>query len=305
MIQNNKKQIDLNFLLILCGLPGSGKSIFAQKLREKLGATYSNIDLISIIDNDEIRFKEFGNIFSPDNENKVREISLKNIQNKLFEKNIVISDDVNYFVGMRHQIMKIAVDNNIPYFIIHISTPLTISLDWNKKRKKPIAEKIIHKIHEKFDIPGNKYKWDTPILSIDLSREDLDNSIEPLIKLIIRDFKKQKNLYDEKEIVLKNKPFSTIDELTRKFLNFYTSSFQDPTTDSKKIDPVKVEINFLIKNNINIKNAYNEIFHKYGKSFELINNLRRKFVENNKKDIEAIDKLKKDLEKFLKYLLQK
>ncbi|MHA1487012.1 MAG: AAA family ATPase, partial [Promethearchaeota archaeon] len=95
---NNKT----NFLIILVGLPASGKTTFAYKLKEKLESDFQNN--VKIIDPDIIRDKAFPNRFDFKNEPKIREKNIKSVRKHLIEGHIVISDDLNYYSSMRHDL---------------------------------------------------------------------------------------------------------------------------------------------------------------------------------------------------------
>jgi len=121
---------------------------------------------------------------------------------------------------MRHNLKEIADNLGIKFFIIHIATPLKTCLSWNKKRGKPIPNKIIKKIHKKFDT-FDKYSWDYPIIEYDPSRnhsnkaileETLNTTIEKLIfeltsKREIEKLRKDSNIDNEK-----------LDRVTRKIV---------------------------------------------------------------------------------------
>ncbi|MHA2325294.1 MAG: hypothetical protein ACXACB_07840, partial [Promethearchaeota archaeon] len=88
--------------------------------------------------------------------------------------------DLNYYSSMRHDLKKLADNFHIKLFIIYISTPFNVCIKWNNTRKKPIPNKIIKKIHQKFD-KFTKYNWDSPVAEYDLSQiKDLEVKAEEL-----------------------------------------------------------------------------------------------------------------------------
>jgi O-phosphoseryl-tRNA(Sec) kinase len=95
---------------------------------------------------------------------------------------------------MRHDLKLIADKLNVKYFIIHISTPLTICLRRNEERGKSIPNKVIHNIYNKFD-NFDKYKWDTPFETYDFT--DVSNLLQFLDTLNERI---ALNLKEEKKI---------------------------------------------------------------------------------------------------------
>jgi len=156
-----------NFLICLVGLPASGKTTFAYQLKETIEKLIENFDVI-IIDPDKIRNQLSPKKFDYRKEQIVRERNFKAIYASLQDKNIVISDDLNYYSSMRHDLKEIADKLEVKFFIIHITTPLKTCLNWNKKRGKPIPNKVIKKVYNKFD-KFDKYNWDYPIIEYDPS----------------------------------------------------------------------------------------------------------------------------------------
>ena len=177
--------VNRNFLICLTGLPASGKTTFAKSLKLILEKRLTDLS-VQIIDPDIIRYTIAPNKFDYNLEPIVRERNLAEISAELSKGKVVISDDLNYYSSMRHDLKILAENFNINFFIIYISTPFETCLKWNKKRGKPIPNEIIGKIYEKFDDFG-KYKWDYPVLKIDVSRiKDLNNEIEDFLDELIQ-----------------------------------------------------------------------------------------------------------------------
>ena len=199
-----------NFLICLVGLPASGKTTFAYQLKGTIEKIVENFKVI-IIDPDKIRVQLSPKKFDHSKEQIVRERNFEAIYTSLKENNIVISDDLNYYSSMRHDLKEIADKLEIKFFIIHIATPLKTCLSWNKKRGKLIPNRVIKKVYNKFDTFG-KYSWDYPIIEYDPSRnhsnkgkleEILNTTIEKLIfeltsKRKIEKLSKDSNIDNEK-----------------------------------------------------------------------------------------------------------
>ncbi|MFX1392393.1 MAG: AAA family ATPase [Promethearchaeota archaeon] len=208
-----------NFLICLTGLPASGKSTFANMLKELIEERFINLKVI-IIDPDTIREKIVPGEFDHSKEQKVRNNNLKLIKKALKSGFIVISDDLNYYTSMRHDLKNIAENMGLKYFIIHISTPLEICIKWNEKRSKPIPNSVIYNINKKFDDFGN-YNWDIPLASYDLSQlKDLNQTVEKLIEIINQNLIILKKRTKKKEDIKKisNIDNEKLDRITRKIV---------------------------------------------------------------------------------------
>lgn len=252
-----------NFLICLVGLPASGKTTFAHQLKETIEKIIENFDVI-IIDPDKIRNQLSPKKFDYRKEQIVRERNFKAIGASLQDKNIVISDDLNYYSSMRHDLKEIADKLEIKFFIIHIATPLKTCLSWNKKRGKPIPNRVIKKVYNKFDI-FDKYSWDYPIIEYDPSHnhsnkgkleEILNTIIEKLIfeltsKRKIEKVSKDSNIDNEK-----------LDRITRKIVG---DLLRNPMYKSLK-NKIIVFRKLFIKDNLNRPISEGEIsisFKKY------------------------------------------
>lgn len=178
---------NFNFLIILVGLPASGKSTLAKCICKQLIEKYNiDDDQISIVDPDLIRnlLTDNNDDFDYNKEPQIREEALNKVQIELKTKNIVISDDLNYYHSMRRDLRMIAEDLNVPYFIVYVSTPIKICLDWNIIRGSPIPEDVIYVINEKLD-KFDRYNWDKPTFSVDLSKiNNIQETTLEILKII-------------------------------------------------------------------------------------------------------------------------
>jgi tRNA uridine 5-carbamoylmethylation protein Kti12 len=189
--------VNKNFIICLTGLPASGKTTFANSLKLILEKSLANFTT-KIIDPDVIRQKIAPNKFNYKLEPTVRKQNLTEVGKELTKGNVVISDDLNYYSSMRHDLKNLADDFNVKFFIIYISTPFETCLEWNKKRVKPIPSKIIERIHKKFDDFG-KYNWDYPEAKFDISQiKDLNKEIEDLVNILIKKISISKKILEEK-----------------------------------------------------------------------------------------------------------
>lgn len=199
--------INKNFLICLVGLPASGKTTFAKILKSAIEKKYNNLD-VRIIDPDIIRLSMISNKFDYEKEHIIRKENLKKIRSELNKGHIVISDDLNYYSSMRHDLKEIADTLNIDFFIIHIATPIEICLKWNEKRGEPIPSMVIKRIHEKFD-NFNRYKWDVTDAVYDLSQMiELNSLVEDFLENVLVEGNNKK--FELKSLEMK-KEFSNLD----------------------------------------------------------------------------------------------
>ena len=219
-----------NFLICLTGLPASGKSTFSNILKKKLSVIFKNTKII-IIDPDIIRKSLTNNEFDPNKETIVRDKNLREISNALSNGEIVISDDLNYYTSMRHDLKKIADLLNIPFFIIHVATPLENCLVWNDSRGRTIPNDVIRKIYSKFDY-FDKYQWDIPFYEFDPSEHDdlrkHANEITSKILSNLNNSRMEENNKIERDLK-SNILIERIEKITRQIVgNLLKNSKNDP-----------------------------------------------------------------------------
>jgi len=243
-----------NYLIILCGLPASGKSSFAKKFKHIYERTKDAIQ-VKIVDPDKIRVRLYSGVFNYKKEFSVRKRNLKEIQKALRKGFIVISDNLNYYVSMRHELKEIAEKLNLNYYIIHVATPIEQCLIWNEQRGKPIPDQIIRNIFEKFD-PFN-YSWDNPIDEFDFSKiENLNLKVKNLIQIINQDISLTLNqLKIKKKQKAKNSYNEKLDQITRIVINSFLKNSNNISYKSQILHLRKI----FIKQNLEKKLASSEI----------------------------------------------
>ena len=223
-----------NFLIILCGLPASGKSTFAQEIKELI-ETNSN-GIVNIVDPDLIRM-ELSPGFDFKMEKEVRQRNLTNVETFLKQGLITISDDLNYYSSMRHDLKDIAERLQKNYYIIHISTPIETCLKWNEVRGNPIPNNVILEVNKKFD-DFSKYQWDTPSLVLDMSKmNDLELKIANFLSSLELESKKR-HIKDSNS----NEFAEQMDTITRKIVS---KLFQDKNMLTKKSKILKLRKYFI------------------------------------------------------------
>lgn len=270
---------NLRFLIALVGLPASGKSTLANAVKKKMVEKFKiNEDHISIIDPDLIRsiITENGVEFDYTIEPKIRKKNLEKIRKELEQKKIVISDDLNYYRSMRHDLKLIANNLKIRFFIVHLSTPLKTCLEWNKKRGSIIPDEVIYKIQEKID-KFDRYNWDFPIYSVDLSiSKNLDevsneilNIIEINLNLLEESFQSLKIKKVGEKIENKKRE---LDVLTRKMVSKMLKE-QRIQSNGKTISNFRKQF---INKNVNSDLSVSELVNKFEK---LIRNKLEKLIK--------------------------
>ena len=168
------------FLLIFCGIPCSGKSTLAQTTAEKLEKEYDYSTVLVSSDTFRQMVPTYRRRFQPELEQFVRAATYRTIEEALKSRLITISDDINYYRSIRRQLKRIADRAKADFAIIYVNTPLEVALEWNKERGEPIPNSLIEEVYYKLDKPGEKYRWDTPLIVLDPSKNELEELAKAL-----------------------------------------------------------------------------------------------------------------------------
>ncbi|MFW9843846.1 MAG: AAA family ATPase [Candidatus Thorarchaeota archaeon] len=167
------------FILVLCGLPASGKSTLADAIQIALDHE------VEIVRTDDWRDDAYYTDWKPEKEKPVRQKALARVKELVTEGKSIIHDDTNYYTSMRHELFEIAVEKKCGFAIIHVSTPVLVALRWNQEREgTKIPDSVIHDVFERFDNPGSRYLWDTADLEVSLEIQEIERVIPEIVKVL-------------------------------------------------------------------------------------------------------------------------
>jgi len=209
------KRMENPFLIIFCGIPCSGKSTLAQKIADKLENEHGYSTVIVTSDAFRHMVPTYQRKFEPDLEQFIRGATYHTVQEALKSGLTVISDDINYYRSIRRQLKRISDLAKADYAIIYVNTPLEVALKWNKKRGEPIPNSLIEEIYYKLDKPGEKYRWDTPFLVLDPSKDELEELTKLVASKIHEKIGAKKGLIPKKELQKPSSYRANLDRETR------------------------------------------------------------------------------------------
>lgn len=129
-------------VLILQGLPASGKSTVAKNLVMEEGFVRVN--------KDDLRAMMYGDSFSKRSEKAVCSIRDKIINDTLKRGGNVVVDDTNFNHKHIAQITNIARNYKAEVEVRLIDTPVDVCIERNAKREKPIPEVAIYGMYNQY-----------------------------------------------------------------------------------------------------------------------------------------------------------
>jgi tRNA uridine 5-carbamoylmethylation protein Kti12 len=173
-------------VILLCGLPGAGKSTLARLFLDKQGA--SSIALIEYDDlQDSLLTIMKGEVFDEQHMLQAwkssRTLALQTLSERLDDSNtkFLFLDDNFYLQSMRKQIYQVcqnhitANNNNNTDRVIHfglvwMETPVDVCLERNQQRpqQRRVPDTVIHHMQHKWEAPGEKGAvWEKSVLRLD------------------------------------------------------------------------------------------------------------------------------------------
>jgi tRNA uridine 5-carbamoylmethylation protein Kti12 len=260
------------FLIILAGIPCSGKTELATILAKEL--EFSHCLPTVVVDPDKIRgmIPALSEHFDPQRESLVNSIALDIIEKSLRKKNIVISDDMNYYESARHRLVQIAKKHRIKYIIVYLTVSVETAKGRNAARASSIPEGIISEIAKSFDYPGAKYKWDRPSLVIDSEKASPEDAAKRVLQVVLSEIKegsakstdpigRSMEMRDQKTTTLSHFK-QALDESTRAILNeSFSSGKLDPELSRSASKMRKAFVNEAYRSSMTINDA-NSKFRK-------------------------------------------
>lgn len=162
-------------LIMMCGLPGSGKSCKAKTLSEKL-------DCI-VFSSDQIRKELFGDENSQENNNKVFRILHERVIGALKAGQNVIFDATNLNSRKRSAFLRQIKKIDCYKFCYLIPTPYEDCIKNNKKRERQVPELVIKNMYKSFQVPYYNEGFDDIIVDWSVLKRDKWNGDKAIYKL--------------------------------------------------------------------------------------------------------------------------
>ena len=131
-------------VVILSGLPGSGKTYHAKKLVDKGYKRINKDDIRAMVDNGK---------YSRTNEKLIKALRDAMIDTALLNGNNVVVDDTNFEKSHVRQISLIAGMNDADVEEKFINTPIALCLIRDKDREKSVGVDVIEGMYKRYLSP--------------------------------------------------------------------------------------------------------------------------------------------------------
>lgn len=141
-------------IIVMCGLPGSGKSTWVKNFIIKYHKILKSSKNIIVLSRDSIREELFGSRDDMEHEKEVSELFEKRLRAALLERASIIIDNTNIKFKTRERYRKLADEYGYSYFIKYIERPLVELYDARPGEK---WKGVIHRMLMEFEYPAGKY----------------------------------------------------------------------------------------------------------------------------------------------------
>lgn len=140
-------------ILILKGLPASGKSTFAKEMMEKEPNKWVRTN------KDDLRALIHGGKWSKQNEAFILNIRNSIISNALSEKKSVIVDDTNFAPSHEQEIKRIAnLYDNVEVEVKFFDVSIEECIARDAKRANPVGVSVIYEMYTRYIRPSKEYR---------------------------------------------------------------------------------------------------------------------------------------------------
>ena len=193
-------------VVLLCGVPGAGKSHFAREFVNLLMERGERCHLLSFDDFEMPRDRWDETTFKSSRITALEKIkdTLEASNNDSVESVKLVVDDLMYLSSMRHEVYRLARDLNIPIAVIWVNTSLETCLRRNSTRDSDIlvAPGAIRRIYESFEAPDPSLICDRVSYTVEEegTDEDAKSSAERINATIWKDLSvRKRELVNSKE----------------------------------------------------------------------------------------------------------
>lgn len=146
----------MNKLIMIVGLPGSGKSTYAQKLIKEM-------DNLVVFSSDNLREELFGDTNNQDNNGILFEELHKRIREALLAGKNIVYDATNVSSKRRRGFLRNLSGknfNDVEFHCHYMNTGLEDSIKNNKKRDRMVPTEVIIDMRKRLTVPMYSEGWD-------------------------------------------------------------------------------------------------------------------------------------------------
>ena len=140
----------MNKLIFMIGLPGSGKSTYAER----------NLGDCEILSSDKLRIELFNDVNNQENNQLVFDTLFDRARKYLLDGKNVVIDATNVDIAEREKALSHFKDLNVFKIAMVIKTPVRVCIERDSLRERKVGKNVILRFRKKFTYPSKKEGFD-------------------------------------------------------------------------------------------------------------------------------------------------
>ena len=154
-------------LLLVCGLPCSGKSSRVQELLSFLSSSRPGYR-VQVVGEEGLGLPRECWFESSAREKEMRASIRGEVERLLTPDALVIVDSPCYVKGFRYELYCISKQTRTTSCLLLCATPLELTLKWNERREEfKYQEDTLREVSMRFESPNDANRWDRPLFRVD------------------------------------------------------------------------------------------------------------------------------------------
>lgn len=152
-------------LILMCGLPSSGKSTRVAEIVELLSSTGKDVHIIT--ENFITSEAKNGCFVSSLSEKELRSTLKSEVERYLTPDRIVILDALNYIKGYRYELYCISKHIKTTHCVVLCEIGADVAKKWNSGRAadQKYNEEVFDALVMRFEAPDSRNRWDYPLFT--------------------------------------------------------------------------------------------------------------------------------------------
>lgn len=154
-------------LVVVCGLPSSGKTRRAEQLAAFLREKCPDRD-VQLVKDDFTTMDKNTCYASSRNEKTARGQLKSSVERHLSQETFVILDSLNYIKGFRYELFCVSKHVKSTQCVVLCDTPPETAKTWNSTREESerYSEEVFDALVMRFEQPDSQNRWDQPLFSL-------------------------------------------------------------------------------------------------------------------------------------------
>ncbi|CAI2191956.1 16017_t:CDS:2, partial [Funneliformis geosporum] len=157
-------------LIILCGIPSSGKTRRANQIMQYFVERFSNekkTNSVNLINDESLGITKDSYKDTRIEEKKARGTLLSAVERLISKDDLIIADGMNYIKGFRYQLYCIARAVGTPHCVVYCGIPVEVAREWNSKRSVDGYDAtVFDELVSRFEEPDDRNRWDSPLYTV-------------------------------------------------------------------------------------------------------------------------------------------